>query len=111
MTYRNAGNDIRASPEHRNSSANVDGTPQSFMVIRKADGNWIAAIDGCMICGRHGYRQEGSNVICRNCGAVIPISTLGQVGGCNPIAVPSHLESGELVVQASDLGRAIQVTE
>jgi high-affinity iron transporter len=91
--------------------ADVDGTLQSFMVVRKADGNWVAAIDGCMICGRHGYRQDGTNVICRNCGAVIPISTMGQVGGCNPIAVPSHLESGELVVQASDLGQAIQVPE
>jgi high-affinity iron transporter len=91
--------------------ADVDGTSQSFMVVRKTDGNWVAAIDGCMICGRHGYRQEGTNVICRNCGAVIPISTMGQVGGCNPIAVPSHLENGALVVQASDLGQAIQVPE
>jgi high-affinity iron transporter len=91
--------------------ADVGGAAQSFMVIRKADGNWIAAIDGCLICGRHGYRQEGSDVICRNCAAVIPISTLGQVGGCNPIAVPAHLEGGELVVQASALGQAIEVPQ
>jgi FTR1 family protein len=91
--------------------ADVNGTLQSFMVIRKTDGNWIAAIDGCMICGRHGYRQEGTNVICRNCAAEIPISTLGQVGGCNPIAVPSRVENGELVLQASDLGQAIQVPQ
>jgi high-affinity iron transporter len=91
--------------------ADIDGTPQSFMVLRKTDGNWIAAIDGCMICGRHGYRQEGTNVICRNCGAVIPISTMGQVGGCNPIAVPARLENGALVLQASDLSRSIQVPQ
>jgi uncharacterized membrane protein len=89
----------------------VDGTLQSFMVMRKADGNWVAAIDGCLICGRHGYRQEGSDVICRNCGAVIPLSTMGDVGGCNPIAVPSRLESGALVVQASDLSQAIPVSQ
>jgi high-affinity iron transporter len=91
--------------------ADVDGSLQSFMVMRKADGNWIAAIDGCLICGRHGYRQEGSNVICRNCGAVIPISTMGQVGGCNPIAVPSRLETGELLVKASDLAQSIATSQ
>jgi uncharacterized membrane protein len=89
----------------------VDGTPQDFMVFRQPDGHWLAAIAGCMICGRHGYRQEGMNVICRNCGAEIPISTLGQVGGCNPIPVPSRLESGALVLQASDLGRPVQVPQ
>ena len=89
--------------------ADINGTTESFMVMRKPDGAWIAAIDGCMICGRHGYRQEGSNVICRNCGAVIPMSTMGAVGGCNPIAVGSHLEGGDLVVQASDLAQAIPV--
>jgi uncharacterized membrane protein len=91
--------------------ADIDGALQSFMVIRKMDGQWIAAIDGCMICGRHGYRQEGTDAVCRNCGAVIPLSTMGQVGGCNPVAVPSHMENGELVVQASDLSRSVQVAQ
>jgi FTR1 family protein len=89
----------------------VDGTPQSFMIVRKMDGQWIAAIDGCMICGRHGYRQEGTDAVCRNCGAVIPMSTMGQVGGCNPVAMSSHMENGELVLQASDLSRSVQVAQ
>jgi uncharacterized membrane protein len=92
-------------------SADVDGTMLGFMVIRKPDGKWVAAIEGCMICGRHGYRQEGANVICRNCGAEIPISTLGTVGGCNPIVMPSHVEAGSLVIEPADLGRAIQVPQ
>jgi FTR1 family protein len=91
--------------------ASVNGTIESFMIMQKPDGTWIAAIDGCLICGRHGYRQEGSDVICRNCGAVIPMSTMGDVGGCNPIAVPSRLEGDELVVQASDLAQAIPVSQ
>ena len=91
--------------------ADVAGTLQSFMVIRKPDGQWIAAIDGCMICGRHGYRQEGANAICRNCAAEIPISTMGQVGGCNPVVMPSHVEAGNLVIESADLGRAIQVPQ
>jgi high-affinity iron transporter len=91
--------------------ADLGGTLESFMVIRQPSGNWVAAIDGCMICGRHGYRQEGSNVICRNCAAMIAISTLGQVGGCNPVAVPLRLEGGDLVLQAADLSRAVLVPQ
>jgi len=90
--------------------AEVDGKLISFMIIRQADGHWVAAIEACMICGPHGYRQEGSYAICRNCAAAIHISTLGQVGGCNPIAVPSRLEGGELVLQLSDLGDATHKT-
>jgi FTR1 family protein len=91
--------------------AEVEGSLQSFMVMQKPDGHWVTAIAGCLICGREGYRQEGSDVICRNCGAVIPLSTMGEVGGCNPIAVPSRLEGRELLVQASDLAQPIVVPE
>ena len=92
-------------------SADVDGTTLGFMVIRKPDGKWVTAIEGCLICGRHGYRQEGSNVICRHCGAEIPISTLGTVGGCNPIVMSSHVEAGDLVIDSADLSRAIQIPQ
>jgi len=87
-------------------SAEVDGALLRFMVIRKPDGNWATALDACMICGRLGYRQEGSNVVCRNCAAAIYVPTIGQAGGCNPVGVPSHLEGQELVLQVADLGDA-----
>lgn len=86
--------------------AEVEEKLLGFMVMRHADGHWVAAIDACMICGPHGYRQEGSYAICRNCAAAIHLSTMGQEGGCNPIAVPSRLEGGALVLQVSDLGEA-----
>jgi FTR1 family protein len=87
--------------------AEVETKLMSFMILRHADGNWVAAIDACLICGPHGYRQDGSYVICRNCAAAIHLSTMGQVGGCNPIVVPSHLEGGELVLQLSDMDAAL----
>jgi uncharacterized membrane protein len=86
--------------------AEVEGKLLNFVIIRQADGHWVAALEACMICGPHGYRQEGNYAICRNCAAAIHLSTLGQVGGCNPIAVPSHLEGGELVIHLSDLDDA-----
>ena len=41
-----------------------------FLVIHKPNGDSRTALDACQICGTAGYRQEGQNVICRNCGAV-----------------------------------------
>jgi len=84
---------------------NVDasGTNVRFMVIRKPNGSWGTALDACLICGTAGYRQEGSNVICRNCASAIYIPTIGEAGGCNPVGVPSHLENGALVIDVASL--------
>ena len=62
-----------------------------------------AALDACQICGAAGYRQEGQNVVCRNCGAAIYIPSIGETGGCNPIPVKSSVEGGEVIVDLSAL--------
>ncbi|HEV2522153.1 MAG TPA: Fe-S-containing protein [Candidatus Acidoferrales bacterium] len=87
---------------------NVDssGTSLRFLVIRKPNGSWGTALDACLICGTAGYRQEGSNVICRNCASAIYIPTIGEAGGCNPVGVPSRTESGALVIDVSNLAAA-----
>jgi uncharacterized membrane protein len=87
---------------------NVDasGTSVRFLVIRKPNGSWGTALDACLICGTAGYRQDGSNVVCRNCASAIYIPTIGEAGGCNPVGVPSHTESGALVIDVSTLAEA-----
>jgi uncharacterized membrane protein len=89
-------------------SAAVNGASARFMVIRKPGGDWATALDACSICGRLGYRQEGVDVVCRNCAAAIYIPTIGQAGGCNPIGVPSRLEGEHLVLQLDSLADAGQ---
>ena len=74
-----------------------EGTQIRFLVIRKPGGVFATALDACAICGPVGYRQEGQNVICRNCGAPMYIPTIGQAGGCNPVAFASQVESGRIV--------------
>jgi FTR1 family protein len=86
-------------------SVAMDGTVMRFIVIRKPDG-WGTALDACRICGRAGYRQDGQNVICRNCGSAIYVPTIGQAGGCNPVGFPSHVEGGTLVIQLTALQQA-----
>lgn len=87
-------------------SADVQNTAIRFLVIRKSDGSYATALDACQICGRIGYRQDGSTMVCRNCGAAINIPSIGQPGGCNPIAFPSRVEAGNLVVDLSALAAA-----
>ena len=87
-------------------SADVDGTVLRFIVIHRADGDYVTALDACQICGWSGYRQEGQNVVCRNCGAAVYIPSIGESGGCNPIPVKSAVESGEVIVDLSALDQS-----
>ncbi len=84
----------------------ASGTSVRFLVIRKPNGSWGTALDACLICGTAGYRQDGSNVVCRNCASAIYIPTIGEAGGCNPVGVPSHTDSGALVIDVSTLAEA-----
>jgi high-affinity iron transporter len=78
------------------------GSEIRFLIIKQPTGYGVA-LDACQICGRAGYRQEGSNVICRNCGAAIYIPTIGQSGGCNPVGVASHVDGTDIVVDVPAL--------
>jgi high-affinity iron transporter len=80
-----------------------DGVSVYFIVIEKADHTLAAAFDACTICGTQGFYQKGTEVICRNCGSAIVISTIGTKGGCNPIPFKSHVEGGTLVIDADAL--------
>jgi uncharacterized membrane protein len=87
-------------------TADVDTAEIRFLVIHKTNGDYATALDACQICGASGYRQEGQNIICRNCGAAIYVPSIGDSGGCNPIAVKSHVEGGEVIVDLSALAKA-----
>ncbi len=77
-----------------------------FFVIRKP-GGWGVALDACRICGWAGYRQDGQNVICRNCSSAIYIPTIGESGGCNPVGVGGRVDGSALVVEMSALQQAV----
>jgi len=87
---------------------NADGTEIRFLVIRKPGGGYATALDACTICGPIGYRQEGQNVVCRNCGSPIYIPTIGQAGGCNPIGFASRAEAGQISFNVSALAEAFR---
>ncbi len=87
---------------HRYSYRAGDRTVR-FIVIRKPDGTLTAALDACLICGDQGYYQKSQHVLCKNCASAIHIPSIGVSGGCNPIAIGSRVEGGELVLEAAEL--------
>ncbi len=87
-------------------AADVNDTVIRFLVIHRLNGDYATALDACQICGRQGYRQEGQNVICRNCAAAIYIPSIGESGGCNPVGVKSRVEAGEVIVNVAALAEA-----
>jgi high-affinity iron transporter len=87
-------------------AADISNTVIRFLVIHRANGDYATALDACQICGRQGYKQAGQNVVCRNCGAAIYIPSIGEPGGCNPVAVKSRIEAGEVIVDLSALADA-----
>ncbi|HWF39148.1 MAG TPA: Fe-S-containing protein [Candidatus Acidoferrales bacterium] len=88
-------------------TADVNNTVIRFLVIHQTNGNYATALDACQICGTAGYRQEGQNVVCRNCGATIYLPSIGESGGCNPIPVKSQVEAGEVIVDLTALTSAM----
>ncbi len=69
---------------HRYEVATPDGGVR-FFAIRRPDGSIAVNLDACQICGPLGYYQRGNLLYCRNCDAPINVSSLGAIGGCNPI--------------------------
>lgn len=68
-----------------------------------ASGQIHTALDACTICGPIGYRQDGENMVCKNCGSMIDVPTVGEPGGCNPIPLSSHVQDGKLLVALTAL--------
>jgi uncharacterized membrane protein len=86
-----------------------NGAHVRFIVIQKPDHSIATAFDACMICGTQGFYQKGPQMICRNCASEILTSTVGTKGGCNPIPLPSHIDSGTLVIEAKAFDPGVEM--
>lgn len=67
---------------------NVDGTTMEVLAVRAPDGTVRTAFNTCEVCydsGRGYYKQEGSELVCQNCGNRFKTSQIEvQSRGCNP---------------------------
>lgn len=77
-----------------------------FFAVRSSDGVYRAAMDACDTCfhAKKGYKQEGDEMVCNNCGLKFPTNKINEVhGGCNPVGVACKVEGDTLVIKANEL--------
>ena len=80
--------------------------PIDFFVVRSQDGVIRAAFDTCDVCYRErkGYRQEGNDMVCNNCGQHFRTDLVNVVkGGCNPAPLKRQMASDKLVIAVNDI--------
>jgi len=87
-------------------SYDSDGITIRYFVLKSSDGVTRAAFDACDVCydAKRGYRQEGDNMVCNNCGqrfASVKINE--EKGGCNPAPLDRTVDGSDLVIKLDDI--------
>jgi uncharacterized membrane protein len=77
-----------------------------FFVLKSSDGVVRAALNACDACypSQQGYRQEGDEMVCNNCGQRFPSDRINEVkGGCNPAPLNRKVIGDNLVILVDDI--------
>ncbi|MDR2445448.1 MAG: DUF2318 domain-containing protein [Spirochaetaceae bacterium] len=67
------------------------GTRLEVLAVKAPDGTVRTAFNTCQVCyasGRGFYKQQGTVLVCQNCGNRFRMSQVGlRSGGCNPVPI------------------------
>lgn len=81
----------------------VEGEPMRLLVIKRPDGRLAVCLDACEICPPDGYGQSEGRVVCVYCATPIPVASVGEPGGCNPIPLGAEVTEGEVRVSLDEI--------
>lgn len=87
-------------------SINEGGKKIAQILVLNRNGAFSVALDACQVCGRYGYFLEEDTLICKNCNAPIPLESVGEKGGCNPLPFEYGEDSGSINISSVQLGEA-----
>jgi uncharacterized membrane protein len=95
------------SNEPKFYSYDADGVEVKYFAVKGSDGNVHIAFDACDVCYRakKGYRQNGADMQCINCGLTYPINSIGTentAGGCWPSYLPIKIDDEQIIIKKSD---------
>ena len=86
---------------------NSNGVKINYFAVLGSDGQPRTAFDACDVCGGYkGYRQEGSDIVCNNCGKTFRIDGLGTQNkgyGCWPSYLPHEIQGDNIIIKISDI--------
>lgn len=92
------GGPLGGAPRMRKFAWSSAGRTIVFFTVPRPDGRLAVALDLCEVCQPKGYAQMGAGfVFCRYCKTPIPVDTVGQPGGCNPIPLPGAVVDGAVL--------------
>ncbi len=85
-----------------------DGKVIYFFVVKDKNGIYRAAANACAVCFKtyKGFRQEGDEIVCNNCGNRYPIEKIAtEKGGCNPGPINPNLsiQGGQIIIKQADI--------
>ncbi len=92
----------------------TDGKTIYFFVVKDKNGVYRAAANACAVCFKtyKGFRQEGDEIVCNNCGNRYPIEKIAtEKGGCNPGPISPNLEveNEEIIIKKADLEQVLNL--
>ncbi|MDR2793114.1 MAG: DUF2318 domain-containing protein [Treponema sp.] len=69
----------------------IEGTRLEILAVKAPDGTIRTAFNTCQVCygsGRGFYKQQGTVLVCQNCGNRFRMSQVEvSSGGCNPVPI------------------------
>jgi uncharacterized membrane protein len=69
----------------------IGGTRLEVLAVKAPDGTIRTAFNTCQVCygsGRGFYKQQGTVLVCQNCGNRFRMGQVGlRSGGCNPVPI------------------------
>ena len=85
-----------------------------FFVVKDKNEVYRAAANACVVCFKtyKGFRQEGDEIVCNNCGNRYPIEKIAtEKGGCNPGPINPNLEvrNGNIIINQADLEQVLDL--
>lgn len=91
-----------------------DGKIIYFFVVKDKNGIYRAAANACQVCFKtyKGFRQEGNDIVCNNCGNHYPIEKIAtEKGGCNPGPISQNLEirNNQIIIKQTDLEQVLDL--
>jgi uncharacterized membrane protein len=87
----------------------IEGTRLEVLAVRAPDGTIRTAFNTCQVCyasGRGFYKQQGTVLVCQNCGNRFRMSQVEvRSGGCNPVPIFKNqkTETGTDITISKDL--------
>jgi hypothetical protein len=87
----------------------IDGTLLEVLAVKAPDGTIRTAFNTCQVCYRSGrgyYVQNGSVLVCQNCGNRFRMSQVEvRSGGCNPVPIfpANKVEDADTITISKDV--------